>query len=77
MSNFNNLFKQIIETTSTAVLGGKVGDIYGGSTDNRAFEPARMVIGAKFKKGKNKTTAVKVPVHKRNLPETVFLKGKK
>lgn len=77
MLSFNKLFKQIMETTSTSVLGGEPGKVYGGDTDTRAFEPARMVIGAKFKKGKNKTTAVKVPIHQRKLPETVFLKGKK
>lgn len=77
MSCFNILFKKLLETNSTSVLGGTSGEVYGGKEDTRAFEPARMVIGAKFKKGKNKTTTVKVPIQTRNLPETIYLKGKK
>ena len=78
MSKFNKLYKSILETTTTAVFGATPGTYAPG--DNRAFEPARMVIGAKGCKGKCKKNAKqqveKVPIQRRPRVETVFLKGK-
>lgn len=78
MSKFNKLYKNILETTTTAVFGG-TSDTYAAG-DNRPFEPARMAIGVKTTKSKSTKSAKqqvkKVPLQRRPQVETIFLNGK-
>ena len=74
MKKFNSLVQQILENT-TAMFGGIANTQYAAG-DNRPFEPARMVIGAKNKRGKNQTKTIKVPIQRRPKIETTVLSRK-
>ena len=74
MKKFDLLVKKILENT-TAMFGGVAGVQYAAG-DNRPIEPARMVIGAKFKKGKNQTKTTKIPIQRRPKIETTVLSSK-
>lgn len=81
MQHFNKLFKQLIENnTSAGVMGMTApGTVYAAG-DNRPIEPAKITIGAKTVKRKNKNEPlqqmVKIPVQKRPKIENVVLKNK-
>lgn len=77
MSNFNALYKHFIENNTSA---GVLGQGSYAPNDNRPFEPARMAIGAKFTKKRNKKEPsqqmVKVPVQKRPKIENILIRPK-
>lgn len=80
MSLFNKLVANILESNTVgSVLGAPAisNKTYAGN-DNRPFEPARMAIGAKFKKKKNKNSPsqVLVPVHRRPRVESIVTVAK-
>lgn len=75
MKLYNTLVNQLIEnnTVSTMYGAAAVNNQQHAAGDNRPFEPARVVIGAKFKKKKNKNTSdqVMIPVFKRPRVESI------
>ena len=56
MNKFNKLFCSIIENTSSVLGGPFDGGTQYAPGDLRPIEPAKIVLGAKTKKGKNKTS---------------------
>jgi hypothetical protein len=74
MKKFDLLVNKLLENT-TAMFGGIANTEYAAG-DNRPIEPARIVIGAKYKKGKNQTKTVKVPIQRRPRIETTILRSK-
>jgi len=82
MNYFNTLYNQVLaENTSGSVLGGSnTSNAKYADGDNRPITPARIVIGAKMKKKKNKNEPdqqmVEIPLQRRPKVETIFLKGK-
>lgn len=75
MNIFNKLVNQILETNTVATMYGAaaVSNNQHAPGDNRPIEPARAVLGAKFKKKKNKNepSQVMIPVHKRTRVESI------
>ena len=75
MKLYNALVKQLIETNTVATMYGAaaVNNQQHAAGDNRPFEPARAVIGAKFKKKKkkNEPDQVMIPVFKRPRVESI------
>ena len=56
MNKFNKLFCSIIENTSSILGGPPDGSAQYAPGDMRPIEPAKIVLGAKARKGKNKRT---------------------
>ena len=74
MKKFNTLIKRLIESnTSASVYGGSaVSNKQYAPNDNRPITPARVTIGAKFKKKKkNEPDQVMIPVFRRPRVESI------
>lgn len=75
MNMYNNLVTKILESNTVgSVMGAPaISNKPYADGDNRAFEPARAVIGAKFKKKKkkNEPDQVMIPLFKRPRVESI------
>lgn len=69
MKKFNAAVKQYLESNTVGGVMGVAGGVYAAG-DNRPIEPARIVLGAKIKKKKNKKEPdqqmISVPVQRRS-----------
>jgi len=78
MHLFNNIVNKLLESNTAGGVLGATDNMPYADKDTRPFEPARIVLGAKTKKRKNKKepTQQMVPVQRRPRVESIFLKNK-